>query len=171
MANATHTSDFYGEMMQWLATFAHRSLEDFHRFTRDAGLTMLQMNVLMRLHYRGACEMNGLIDTMLTSKAAVSQMVDRLIQLGLVERAESLEDRRAKMVSLTRAGQKIVADSIRAREQWLQAVGGRLTEQQKAQIAQALHVLVEVSAQADEATPNTPVRTDSKSAGRKRKLS
>ena len=44
------SDDFYSEMLNWLATFAKRSLEDFHTFTHDSGLTMPQMNVLMRLY-------------------------------------------------------------------------------------------------------------------------
>ncbi len=49
------------------------------------------MNVPMRLCYHGLCEMSGLMDTMLSTKAAVSQMVQR----GLVQRCEMPGDRRA----------------------------------------------------------------------------
>jgi DNA-binding MarR family transcriptional regulator len=135
------TDDFYSEMLDWFATFARRSLADFHIFTHDAGLTMPQMNVLMRLYYRGSCDMSGLMDTMLSSKAAVSQMVQRMVQQGLVERDEVHGDRRARQVSLTAKGRAIVEASVTAREGWLKEIGEALTPDQRAKIGHALHIL------------------------------
>jgi DNA-binding MarR family transcriptional regulator len=146
--------DFYTEMLKWFATFAKRSLEDFHRFTHDAGLTMPQMNVLMRLYYRGPSPMTGLLDTMLSTKAAVSQMVERLVQQGLVERTEVPGDRRARQVGLTPKGRQMIEDSIAARQQWLDELGQNLTAPQKTEIARALHILAEAAARAEgEAMP------------------
>ena len=142
-------NDFYTEMLDWFANFAKRSLRDFHRFTRDAGLTMPQMNVLMRLYYQGPCEMAGLLDTMLSSKAAVSQMVERLVQQGLVERAEVPGDRRARQVGLTPKGRHMIEDSITARQQWLEEIGQNLTAAQKIEVARALHTLAEAATLAD----------------------
>jgi DNA-binding MarR family transcriptional regulator len=141
--------DFYAEMLTWFATFAKRSLEDFHTFTHDAGLTMPQMNVLMRLYYHGPCDMSGLLDTMLSTKAAVSQMVERLVQQGLVARGEVPGDRRARQVSLTDKGRAVVAASVAAREGWLKEIGQALTPVQKTEIAQALHTLATVATRAE----------------------
>lgn len=133
--------DFYTGMLTWFATFAKRSLEDFHTFTHDAGLTMPQMNVLMRLYYHGPCDQSGLLDTMLSTKAAVSQMVERMVQQGLVARGEVPGDRRARQVSLTDKGRATVEASIAAREGWLKEIDRGLTAEQKAEIAHALHTL------------------------------
>jgi DNA-binding MarR family transcriptional regulator len=140
---------FYTEMLAWLGTFARRSLEDFHTFTREAGLTMPQMNVLMRLYYHGPCEMSGLMDTMLATKAAVSQMVERMVQQGLVERGELPGDRRARQVSLTPKGRAMVTASITAREGWLKEIRQALTPAQKADSAHALHLLAEAATRAE----------------------
>ena len=133
--------DFYSEMLNWLATFAKRSLEDFHTFTHNAGLTMPQMNVLMRLYYHGPSDMSGLMDTMLSTKAAVSQMVERMVQQGLVERGDVPGDRRARQVSLTVKGRAMVEASMAAREGWLKEIGETLTPVQKAEIGHAIHIL------------------------------
>ncbi len=140
---------FYQEMLNWFAALDRRSLADFHHFTRDAGLTMLQMHLLMYLHSHGPCEMTVLVDATLTSKAAVSQMVDRLVQQRLVERAEAPTDRRAKRVTLTRKGKRIVDDSLSARQDWLKRAEALLTEEQKSQVADALHTLADASARAE----------------------
>ena len=140
---------FYQEMLDWFAALDRRSLADFHHFTRDAGLTMLQMHLLMYLHSHGACEMTVLVDATLTSKAAVSQMVDRLVQQQLVARAEAPTDRRVKRVTLTRKGKRIVDDSLHARQDWLKQAGALLTPQQKQQVANALHTLAEATTRAE----------------------
>ena len=142
-------SDFYDEMLKWFSTFARRSLEDFHRFTRDAGLTMLQMNVMMQVHYGGPCEMNTLLETMLASKAAVSQMIERMVQQDLVERSESPDDRRARRISLTKKGHQLVEDSVSARQGWLLEIGKNLSPAQKSQIAHAIHTLAQATVIAD----------------------
>jgi DNA-binding MarR family transcriptional regulator len=143
------TDDFYNEMLKWFSTFARRALGDFHQFTRDAGLTMSQMNVLMRLYYQGPCDMTALLDTMLTTKGAVSQMVERMVQQGLVERAQAADDRRARLVTITPKGRKMVEDSISARRLWLEGIGDLLTNQQRADIAAALHTLAVAVTRAD----------------------
>ena len=135
------SDDFYSEMLNWLAIFAKRSLEDFHTFTHDAGLTMPQMNVLMRLYYHGPSDMSGLMDTMLSTKAAVSQMVERMVQQGMVKRGEVDGDRRARLVSLTDKGRATVEASMTAREGWLKEIGETLTPAQKTEIGHAIHLL------------------------------
>lgn len=132
---------FFTEMMNWATLFARRSLGDFHQFTHEAGLTMAQMNVLLRLYYHGPSEVSGLIGTMLGSKAAASQMVERLVQQGLVERGSVPGDRRAKRVQLTGKGRQVIESSIAAREQWLKRLDEELTIEQKAEITRAIRTL------------------------------
>jgi DNA-binding MarR family transcriptional regulator len=141
-------ADFYSEMLNWFATYARRSLEDFHTFTHAAGLTMPQMNVLMRLYYHGPCDMSGLMDTMLSTRAAVSQMVERMVQQGLVERGEVPGDRRARQVSLTAKGRATVEASTTARQAWLNDIGETLTPVQQAEIGHAIHILAAAATRA-----------------------
>ena len=143
------SDDFYTEMLNWLATFAKRSLEDFHTFTHDSGLTMPQMNVLMRLYYHGPSDMSGLMDTMLSTKAAVSQMVERMVQQGVVERCEVDGDRRVRLVSLTDKGRSMVEASMTAREGWLKKISEALTPAQKTEIGHAIHLLAEAVTRAE----------------------
>jgi DNA-binding MarR family transcriptional regulator len=143
----------YLEMLNWFTALDRQSLADFHHFTRSAGLTMLQMHLLMSLHSHGPCEMSALVEATLSSKAAVSQMVDRLVQRRFVERAESPADRRARLVTLTRRGKHIVDEGMRARQDWLGRAGATLTAQQKLQVAEALRTLADAAARAAGASP------------------
>ena len=149
---------FHDELADWFAELDRRSLANFHHFTREAGLTMLQMHLLMYLHSHGPCEMTALVEATHTSKGAVSQMVDRLVQQRFVERAEAPDDRRAKQVTLTRKGQRIVEGSMRARQAWLENAGALLTEQQRQQVTDAIRVLVEAATRAESASGTHKVR-------------
>jgi DNA-binding MarR family transcriptional regulator len=143
---------FHNEFTVWFAELDRRSLANFHHFTREAGLTMLQMHLLMYLHSHGPCEMTALVEATHTSKGAISQMVDRLVQQRFVERAEAPDDRRAKQVTLTRKGQRIVEGSMRARQAWLEGASALLTDPQRQQVTDALRMLVEAATRAESAS-------------------
>ncbi|HEY3290214.1 MAG TPA: MarR family transcriptional regulator [Anaerolineae bacterium] len=145
--------ELYLGMLNWFAALDRRSLADFHHFTHAAGLTMQQMHLLMYLHSHGPCTMGALVEATSTSKAAISQMVDRLEQQKLVERAEAPADRRAKLVTLTRKGKRVMDESMRARQDWLKRAGEMLTTQQKLQVTEALHTLTEAAARAEGCAP------------------
>ena len=78
------------------------------------------MSVLVHLYYRGPREVMGFADLMQVSPAGASQMVERLVQQGLVHRVESRGDRRVRQVHLTEAGRQMVETSIAARQKWVE---------------------------------------------------
>ena len=73
-----------------------RSFRDFKRYMDESNLSPTQVNALMYLYYHNMGGVSDLGDHMGISNAAASQMVDRLVQAGLFERTECLEDRRIK---------------------------------------------------------------------------
>jgi DNA-binding MarR family transcriptional regulator len=132
-------------LLDWSAAFVRRSMHDFLRFTRREGLSMVQMNVLMYLHYHGSCEITGLLDTLEVSKSAAGQLVERMGQQGLVERRTDPDDRRARRVSLTGKGRELVEASIAARQAWMADLLEHLPEEERPAIARALGILAEAA--------------------------
>ncbi len=130
-------------LLAWSTVFLRVSMHDFVYHMRETGLSFPQMNVLTHLHYRGPTEVLHLAGEMLGSPAAASQMVERLVQAGLVERVESPGDRRVRLVHLTPRGQQAVADSIAARQAWVEQLVGSLTEEEQAGVGEALELLTE----------------------------
>ncbi len=59
----------------------------------------------MRLKHGGKSGVSEIGGQMGVTNAAASQAVDRLVHLGLIERTEDPDDRRAKRLTLTQAGQ------------------------------------------------------------------
>ena len=63
--------------------------------------------VLNRLHERGALTQIQLAELTYKDKPAITRMLDRLVERGLVRKAASAADRRAQVVSLTPEGETL----------------------------------------------------------------
>lgn len=69
----------------------------------ELNLTMSEQMALRRLR-NGTTTVAAMAETMGITPSAASRSVDRLVRDGLVERAESLEDRRQRILSLSEQG-------------------------------------------------------------------
>ena len=125
----------------WAEVFMHRSMRDFQRFTRESGLSMSQLNALFRIYHGGACGISDIGEHLGVTSAASSQMIDRLVQLDLLQRSEDPLDRRNKSLTLTDKGRALIEESIEARRRWLEDLTRTLTPDQQAAIASALTTL------------------------------
>ncbi len=95
----------FSEVMgEWAEVFMHRSFRDFKRFMDDAGLSPSQANALMRLYHGELCGVSDIGGHLGISNAAASQMVERLVQMGLLERTEDSPGPARPPVEADRAG-------------------------------------------------------------------
>ncbi len=79
----------------------------------EHGISLTQYEVLLLLARSdtGALRMNELADGALLSLSGLSRLVDRLVALGLVERAQCPTDRRGAFAVITPAGRKRFASA------------------------------------------------------------
>jgi DNA-binding MarR family transcriptional regulator len=80
-----------------------------------AGVTLPQVLLLSRLANRPRASISDLGRLTPSSLAATGQMVDRLVQHGLLQRAEDQNDRRRKAVSLSKKGRALLQSLQQAR--------------------------------------------------------
>jgi len=123
----------------------HRSMRDLHQFTRKSGLSMSQLNALFYIYHGGACGVSDMGEHLGVTSAASSQMIDRLVQLDLLQRSEDPLDRRNKSLALTNKGRALIVESIEARRRWLQDLTTTLTPEQQEAIASALTTLTQAA--------------------------
>ncbi len=81
---------------------------------------------------------SGLAAKVRMSRPSVSQMVDRLVRLKLVERVEHPTDRRRKTVSVTARGRSLLARLSAVRSAEFRAGAAELSASTKAQLIDAL---------------------------------
>ncbi len=126
---------------EWSEVFMHRSGRDFKRFMDETGLSFSQLSVLMRLQHGGSSGVSDIGDQLGVTNAAASQAVDRLVQLGLIQRTEDPEDRRAKRLVLTQKGCTLIDKGVEARSKWIEGLTDALTPEQQNMIISALTLL------------------------------
>jgi DNA-binding MarR family transcriptional regulator len=137
----TDPQQFNLVIQDWAEIFMRRSMRDFIQSSKDSGLSVPQLSALIRLHHQGFCGVSEIGDHLGITNAAVSQMVERLVQLRLLERAEDPRDRRVKQLTLTPKGQELVQECIGARRQWMEGLTNALTPQEQGLIINALTIL------------------------------
>lgn len=139
----TEQVQFSQTVRQWMDTFMHRSMGGWVRFVKASGFSMPQFMILMHAHYRESCGITDLSEKMDISTAAVSQLVDKLVQADLLIRSEDPHDRRAKQVTLSPNGRKLIEQGIQERYRWVDELESSLTAEDKAKIAGALEIMAQ----------------------------
>ena len=137
----TKTSSFSQIVQQWMDTFMHRSMGGWARFVKSSGFSMPQFMILMHAHYRASCGISDLSEKMDISTAAVSQLVDKLVQADLLVRTEDPPDRRAKQVALSPKGKELIEQGIEERYRWVEELEGALSAEEKEKVAEALEIM------------------------------
>jgi DNA-binding MarR family transcriptional regulator len=141
----TKKVQFTQSIRAWMDVFMHRSMRGWGRFAKSTGLSMPQFSVLMQLHYRGACGMSRISEGYDITPAAASQLVDKLVQSGLIQRGEDPNDRRAKLLNLTDKGRELIQRGIEERYGWVNELTEKLTAEEQAQISEALDIMTKAA--------------------------
>lgn len=127
---------------EWIEMFMDRSMRGYIHFVRERGLRMSAIGALHHLKMGGKVGVSDLGEHLGVSNPAASQMLDRLVEEGMITRAEDPNDRRMKRITITAAGSKILDDAVKARFNWLKDLGEKLTEEEKEQLSAAMRLMI-----------------------------
>ena len=130
-------------LRDWVERFTMRSMHGMAAFAKGAGLTMPQLSLLMRLHHTGGCEVHDIGHVFGVSAGAASQLVDRLVQSGLVARTEDPQDRRVRQIALSEQGHAFIQKGIAERYRWVDDLVEGLGAQERAGLVKWLPALLE----------------------------
>lgn len=112
---------------------------------RDQGLTMMQVSVLITLHdaQRQQLSMKELEQRFGVAQSTVAGIVSRLEQKGLVEALHDAEDRRVKLVHLTREGECCYANAAFQMDEAERSLLRGLSNDEQAALNRFLTILAE----------------------------
>lgn len=85
---------------------------------------------------------------------AASQLVEKLVQSGYVERTEDPSDRRAKLLCLSKNGAKLVDEGIQERYRWMDELASKFNPTQQKTIVEALEMLTAAAQEMEAKSPN-----------------
>ena len=140
MATSTH---FNLALSEFTEVFVRRSMSDFFAFMKSTGLSMTQFSTMFRLFHKGSCGVSDVGESLGVTNAAASQMVEKLVQLGHLQRAENPEDRRNKLLTLTPEGEELIQESFEVRRRWMDGLTKFLTDEEQEQILRSLILLTQ----------------------------
>lgn len=129
----------------WMDVFMHRSMRGWTHFAKSTGLSMPQFSILMQLHHKGPCGLSEISERFDVTPAAASQLVDKLVQSGYLERAEDPSDRRAKLLKLSHNGAKLVEQGMNERHRWMDELVKKLSVEEQKKISEALDLLTDAA--------------------------
>ena len=95
-------------LQRFLQLYVRRSIRDMHGLLRELQLSMPQMGTLHFLAAEGGQSVSAIADHLDLSLAAVSHLVERLVQRDLLTRVEDPHDRRQKRVAIGPDGAALV---------------------------------------------------------------
>lgn len=134
---------FITTLQKWVEVSQRRSMRGFLRYARESGLSMSQLGALFHIHRLGSSGVTDLGDHLGVTSAAVSQMLERLVQQGLILRSEDPTDRRVKQIILTDKGRQVLKESVQARQGWVDNLAESMSASEKQQIQAALGTLID----------------------------
>lgn len=137
----TSTSHLIQIIRQYMDIAMHYSIRERTHFARATGLSLAQFGILMQLHYRSNCGISDISERFDITNAAASQLVDKLVQTGLIQREEDPDDRRAKRVNLTEKGKAFIQKGLEQRYRWVDQLAARLTSEEREKVSEALAIM------------------------------
>ena len=123
--------------------FMQRSLRGIMGSMKQDGLSMPQIYTLMYLYHEGEVRISDIGVLMEVGKAAASQLVERLVQQGLVERVEDESDRRAKKIRLLPKSLVLIEKGVQVQRQQMGQVMEQLSPEQIEVVQKAFRYLME----------------------------
>lgn len=142
MLNNKTPNEILKEFTSLIGTLGQRQ---FARYMYNNGLSHPQMMTIGRLYKHGGVGISEMSDHLGTTDAAVSQLIDRLVNQGFVERNECPADRRKKEVVLTAKGRAVIDSLNEQSDSLVDAILEQIPQEQMPLITDALTVIIEAA--------------------------
>lgn len=117
-------------------------VDQLQKHLAELELTLPQVQVLRILKREGTVPTGKLAGCLKISAPATTQLTDRLIRKGLIERQHSEDDRRAVLVALSPKGQNLINRFRQQRNAVFSAALSQLSEAERTQVVSSLQKVI-----------------------------
>jgi MarR family transcriptional regulator, organic hydroperoxide resistance regulator len=107
-------------------------------------LTYNQFKMLLAIYDRGNCSLNVLAKELKIATSSASEMVDKLVNLGLVSRTVDVNSRRRVVIHVTEEGEGLIREIRAGIVDSYRVLLNRLAERDQERLVSALETLVDV---------------------------
>jgi DNA-binding MarR family transcriptional regulator len=130
-------------LREWTEVFMHRLMGSVVYVARQQGLSMSHVGALFQLSHRGMSSVSSIGDRLGVTRAAASQLLDRLVRHGLIARSEDPDDRRSKQIMLTKRGDQFIDEAMKARKRLFLSVAGDMSVKEQRTVVAGLRILLD----------------------------
>lgn len=143
--DVVETALLIGTLFRWM--LSHGDGGTSLRVVDDYGLSFLEFKAILELRVvsgtdDGPC-MQEVADATGSSISAMSRAIDNLVRKGLVSRIEDPEDRRRRMIALTREGRDVVNRILMGRAAGVLRLAAEFEPDERTALNSAIERLVE----------------------------
>ena len=134
--------NFLNSFFELNEIIARQSFNQRIQFLLENNLSNSQMMSLFYLLHNQKVSLNALTVHLGISSPAVSQLIEKLVRSGLVERIPNQDDRRGKLLKLTDKGKTLVLQAKFSHHQTALDLVNSLTEEELPLIQKAIDILL-----------------------------
>ncbi|MFH1996165.1 MAG: MarR family transcriptional regulator [Candidatus Omnitrophota bacterium] len=131
--NANSGNDFGTKIMRLLPLMLREISKRLTESMPEGFLTLPQLVVLDLLSGEGSCNMSEVAEALNLTMGAATGAVDKMIELGMIARERSQEDRRVVNVTMTDQGKETIARVNLARRDICNDIFSSLSEDERSQ--------------------------------------
>jgi DNA-binding MarR family transcriptional regulator len=132
------TSDRAAEIIQALAPLLAHHRHRWAARCQAHGLSIVGFQVLALLEMHGDMRMTRLADELGVALPNATGIVGRLVERGIVARADDAQDRRRVLVSLTDAGHRLIGEMEEGRRERMSRMFTLMTDEQQRRLLQSV---------------------------------
>lgn len=123
----------------------------------DGWFTLVHVRVLAYIRITGGCSLGELAERRDVSLPTMSKMVSSLVEKGLITREPDPANRRAVIIRLTEAGDKLYLQVLTKLQQHIAQDIAKLSSEQRASIVTSLELLANAVSSAGEVRQHLPL--------------
>jgi DNA-binding MarR family transcriptional regulator len=140
---ATTPQSLYADLEEFIQRIFAFCQTDAMDTLVDLDVSFSQARTLFVLSHMGQpMPINEIASRLGLSDAAAGRNVDQLVRLGVVERTESADDRRVKLVALSKRGFEIVDQQFEQKRKALRVFADRLSPEEAENLTKALRPIL-----------------------------
>jgi len=107
------------------------------------GITISQCHAIVEIGRMNKISLNELAELLDLDKSTISRTVNNLVNKGLVERKEDVEDRRYIKIQLTKSGQEVFKNIEDGMNNYYSDILESLPKENKEQVIESIGLLIE----------------------------
>ncbi len=138
---------FVAALGNWTDFLIRHSMHGIFLNSRQHGLSVTQIVAMLLIHRKGVSNVSEMGEALEITSPAASQLLDRLVQQGLLARSEDPNDRRLKQIVLTRRGESVLRDGLHSRQKWLETLAEGMSAEEQECVMKGLQILLQKAEQ------------------------